>query len=184
MEHIVLNLIDQRRDLSLSLNQPDYSEYEFYGISDWAKKKVNLVKIRMKNITNWKNKMYEYEGEIFRSIYETYIVAKLKEYEINYSYEDKIFPYYFNKKIRIDVTDFYIPSAKLVLEVKDKYFRKYINSREDISKKFYAMKNAVLKAGYNYALIDSQSSLTYLLMAYNLISFDEEFLENEIIDYD
>lgn len=184
MEHLeyILELLNQRKDLSLTLSNPDYSEYEFYGLSDWIHNKMKILQVGIRNITNWKNKMFNYEGKKFRSIYEISIAKELKNYGIKYFYEDKIFPYYFDNKIRIDVTDFYIPSANLVIEVKDKHFRKYINSREDISKKLYAMKHAVIKAGYNYALVNSESSLTYLLMAYKLIPFDEEFLENEI-DY-
>ena len=174
--------LEEGKDLSLSINNPDYSVYSTDELRKWARNRVFSSRRSMKNLTNWQNEMYEYNKKFYRSKYEVEVAQQLDKYNIIFQYEDKIFPYFLNNKLHIDITDFYIPNAKLILEIKDDEFRNYISYRYNSLDRLIAMKNAVLKAGYNYALIDSQSSLTYLLMAYKLIPFDEEFLENEI-DY-
>ena len=168
-KEFLINSLNEGKDLSLSISNPNYDAY-VDELKDWAKDKLLSAKRTVENLTNWKNQMIEYEGNSYRSIYEYNTAVILNKYNIKFNHEDKLFPYYFNKKFHFDVTDFYIPVKKLIIEVKDNKFYEYIKYREESRNKLKAKENAIRKAGYYYELVHNEEILIEILSKYNLIN--------------
>lgn len=168
--NFIINNLNERKDLSLSISNPNYKIYGSEEMQNWAKDKLQSVLRSKNNLTNWNNKMHEYKGIRFRSVYEYNVAKQLDNYKIEYLHEDKIFPYILNDKIHMEVTDFYIPKAKLILEIKDKEFSNYIDYRPNTLEKIETMKSYIIKAGYNYELVHNEEILIEILSKYNLIN--------------